>query len=219
METVKNFTDVLLDGDQDKAWEYVINEVDKGTSTKDIFFGLLTPAMVEIGQKWQENEISVADEHLATTTCDFTLARYKHEVLLPRIQNKPQDQGRALFFCVEKEEHDLGIRMIAQIFEENGYEVRLMGANLPVEFVLTMAVKWEPDVIGMSASMLKQGERVPSYIQRLMERFEQTELLIGGRFLSLPDQLLDKADDSKVTIIQEGSELSAWMAARVEGGK
>lgn len=219
METVTDFTHVLLDGDQDRAWEYVIHEVEKGTSTEDIFYKLLTPAMVEIGQKWQENEISVADEHLATTTCDFTLARYKHEILLPRIKNQEQDQGRALFFCVEKEEHDLGIRMIAQIFEEKGYEVRLMGANLPVEFVLTMAVNWEPGVIGMSASMLKQGERVPTYIQRLMERFDNTELLIGGRFLTLPDRLLDKADDSKVTIIQEGSELTAWLSDRAKGGK
>ncbi|AJD90507.1 hypothetical protein JMA_11900 [Jeotgalibacillus malaysiensis] len=219
METVTDFTHVLLDGDQDKAWEYVINEVNNGASTEEIFYQLLTPAMVKIGQKWQENEISVADEHLATTTCDFTLARYKHEILLPRISNREQDQGKALFFCVEKEEHDLGIRMIAQIFEEKGFDVRMMGANLPVEFVLTMAVNWEPDVIGMSASMLKQGERVPSYIQRLMERFENIELLIGGRFLSLPDQLLDKADDSKVTIIQEGSELTDWLDDRTKGGK
>ncbi|WP_227396899.1 cobalamin B12-binding domain-containing protein [Jeotgalibacillus aurantiacus] len=208
------FTEALLNGDQDACWSMVQECVNAGQTTEQIYYHVMTPAMVEIGRLWQENEISVADEHLATTTCDFTMSRYKHEVLLPRIQGQPQDQGRALFFCVEQEEHDLGIRMIAQIFEEKGYLVRMMGANLPVEYALSMAVNWEPDVMGVSASMIKQGEKVPSYIQRLMERFPSVELLIGGRFLTYPEQSLQNVPEERVTLIKDGNGLTSWFAGR-----
>jgi len=209
--TIDSFTTALLAGDQDTSWSIINDCVKEGQTTDFIFHQLVTPSMFKVGSLWQENEISVADEHLATSTCDFILARYKFEILLPRIQHKEKIMGKALFFCVENEEHDLGIRMTAQLFEEKGFEVRMMGANLPLEYVATMVTDWEPKVVGVSASMLEQGKSVPAYIQGLMEVLKEAELLIGGRYLSLSTEETFDSITNRVTMIRSPENLKLWM--------
>ncbi|MDG5473259.1 cobalamin-dependent protein [Jeotgalibacillus sp. ET6] len=207
----QSFTNEILSGDQESSWSIIKQAVDEGKKTDYIFHHIITPSMVEIGALWQENKISVADEHLATATCDFILARYKFEILQPRINQKDSVMGKALFFCVENEEHDLGIRMTAQLFEEEGYNVRMMGANLPLEYVKEMASVWMPDVVGVSASMLAQGKKVPSYIQSFMETLDGTELLVGGRYLSLQAEEALQSINHRVTMVRSPEDLSKWM--------
>jgi len=201
----------LLAGDQETSWTIIKDLVKEGQPTDYIFHQIVTPSMIKVGNMWQENEISVADEHLATSTCDFILARYKFEILLPRLQYKEKSMGKALFFCVENEEHDLGIRMTAQLFEEEGFEVRMMGANLPLEYVSSMAIEWEPNIVGVSASMLEQGKSVPTYIHGLMDVLKDAELLIGGRYLSLSTEEAFESLTNRVTTVRSPDTLKSWM--------
>ncbi|TDL30737.1 cobalamin-binding protein [Jeotgalibacillus sp. S-D1] len=218
-DTIRSFTDAILTGDQEAGWNVIQRAVNQGHGTDHIFHHIITPSMVEVGRLWQENEITVADEHLATSTCDFTLARYKHEIILPRIDGKDKTKGKSLFFCVEHEEHDLGIRMTAQLFEEAGYEVRMMGANLPLEYASKMAAAWQPDVVGVSASMLEQGKKMPSYIEGLMQTLDTTELLIGGRYLSLSTEEQLDSITNRVTMVRMPEDLRNWMnGSTIEGG-
>ncbi|KIL47084.1 cobalamin B12-binding domain-containing protein [Jeotgalibacillus campisalis] len=207
----ESLTRTFLAGDQEASWSIIRQAVDEGKTTDFIFNYIITPSMVEVGVLWQENEISVADEHLATTTCDFILARYKFEILHARIRKADPVKGKALFFCVENEQHDLGIRMTAQLFEEEGYDVRMIGSNLPLEYVKDMASVWLPDVVGVSASMLEQGEKVPDYIQSLMETLEEAELLVGGRYLSLQAEEALHSIHDRVTMVRSPESLSEWM--------
>ncbi|WP_167578703.1 B12-binding domain-containing protein [Jeotgalibacillus proteolyticus] len=66
---VNAFTDALLAGDQEKSWSVINEAVFDGCETKFIFH-FITPSMVEIGRLWQENKITVADEHLKRSEPD-----------------------------------------------------------------------------------------------------------------------------------------------------
>ncbi|MEK1829221.1 B12-binding domain-containing protein [Priestia megaterium] len=74
---VQKFVGYLLAGDQDSAWEVVLEEIHQGKNSLDIYENLITTAMRVTGDMWEENIISVADEHVATTTCDYVLTRYR----------------------------------------------------------------------------------------------------------------------------------------------
>lgn len=74
---VQKFVGYLLAGDQDSAWEIVLEEIQQGKNSLDIYENLITTAMRVTGDMWEENIISVADEHVATTTCDYVLTRYR----------------------------------------------------------------------------------------------------------------------------------------------
>lgn len=78
-ECGKTLALLFLEGNQDAAWEYIDQISKAGKDSLYIYETVFTAAMRHIGYLWEINEISVADEHLATSTCDFLLARYLFE--------------------------------------------------------------------------------------------------------------------------------------------
>lgn len=184
-EKVFDLAQYLLEGDQEGAWELIDLEQKAGRDSIYIYETLIANAMRHIGTLWETNKITVADEHLATSTCDFLLARYiwgkKREIQESSLQRK------AMFLCVESEQHYLGIKMASQLFIENGWETRFHGANLPLEYVKKAAEDWKPDVICLSFSILYHAEHLAPYISELESLPNRPSIIVGGR-------LLDKYD-------------------------
>ncbi|WP_254434125.1 B12-binding domain-containing protein [Halobacillus sp. Marseille-Q1614] len=64
----------FLEGDEEGALEYIEGLFSKYPRLY-LYEDIITPAMYHVGELWEKNEISVADEHLATAICDFVLSR------------------------------------------------------------------------------------------------------------------------------------------------
>jgi len=140
-----------LAGDRKEALRLVIEEgVERGVSVPDLQLDVVQSAQYEIGRLWQENMISIAQEHLATGISQLVLAHlYEY---LPR---QEAIGPRALVACVLGELHDMGARIAADHFEIRGYDVRFLGASVPRESLVQMVKKERPDVVALSASMTK----------------------------------------------------------------
>src|SRR6476661_3908014 len=72
-ELLEALLDALLEVDQAAALAIVAQAVKAGWSADDVRFGLITPALYEVGVRWQRAEIGVAEEHLATSVCEWLL--------------------------------------------------------------------------------------------------------------------------------------------------
>ncbi|MFS0636787.1 B12-binding domain-containing protein [Mesobacillus foraminis] len=175
---------LLLKGDQDAAWR-LIDEISKsGKDSLYIYESVITGAMRHIGYLWETNEISVADEHLATSTCDFLLARYLFE---KKKDQKSVSSKKAMFLCVESEQHYLGLKMTSQLFSEAGWDTRFHGPNLPLESVKKAAEEWKPDVICLSFSILYHAEHLGPYIGGLEKLPNRPTVIVGGRLVEKYD--------------------------------
>ncbi|MDQ0273171.1 methanogenic corrinoid protein MtbC1 [Cytobacillus purgationiresistens] len=165
-----------------EAWDYVENH--QHLSNLEIYQELLTPAMKHIGLKWENFEITVAEEHLASGVCDLILTRlgFKHKKSIQEL-NAP----RAMFFCVDSEQHYLGLKMVSSLFEEKGWNVHFLGANLPVQYALQAAKDWKPDVIGMSVSIATHLPKLREYTDAFACLPKKPAVLIGGRLAEIFD--------------------------------
>lgn len=176
-ERVLSMTAALLDGDAARAGGIVEAELDAGKAPSEIADELITSAMQEVGRRWQLDEISVADEHLATATTRKVLAD-----LYRRRRFEEPGRGRVLLACVEGCRHSLGLEMVGDSFEEEGWEVRQLGADVPVEHLVEHASSWSPDVVCLSISMPQQLPAARQTIEGLQEATSQAVwILIGGR--------------------------------------
>lgn len=193
---------LFLDGDEEQAISY-INDLLNELPRAYLFEEVITPSMYYIGQLWEQNEISVADEHLATAVCDFVLSSLKDE----RPKRKV-NQHKALLFGVEKEQHYLGMKIVAETFKEQGWKVRYLGPDLPLEHSLTQIKAFKPDVIGLSAAL---SYRLPT-IKTIIERLETLEwkplIMIGGRMATKFD--LEEFESEQVMVIKGLPHLSQW---------
>lgn len=205
---VHEFAKSLLNGDQDGAWNIVMSEIDHQDTRKEVFEQLITKAMQHIGELWETDKISVADEHLATSTCEYILARFHYD--MKKNSNVLQIKAKkAMFLCLENEQHDIGLKMVEQLFEEHGWNTRLLGANLPLEYAVKAANKWKPSVIGLSFSIWYHADVLKTYIKVLEALPHQPTVIVGGRLLSNYD--FTSHCSNKTKLFPSLNELQGWL--------
>ena len=155
LELRQRYVDALVAGDLALA-ERLIE--DSGTDIRSLYLQVLQPALYEIGRRWQEAEISVAQEHLATATTQSLMAR-----LAGRFDDRaPRRDRRVLVACAEGELHSIGVRMVADFLEADGWDVLFVGALSPPAAVAELATAQRVDVVALSAAL---GQRVPEIRQ------------------------------------------------------
>ncbi|KZZ85122.1 cobalamin B12-binding domain-containing protein [Bacillus sp. SJS] len=182
---VEELSKLLLNGKVMKAWTY-LESVTFGKDSIE-FYDALKETMYYIGELWEENVITVADEHVASHVCKNLLSyKYYHMMKHPH-EVRPLKKKKAMFFCVEGEEHDLGVHMIANYFQENGWESQCLGANLPLEHALDFADKYQPEVIGISVNIAYNLPLINKYIYELEKLPFGPTIMVGGKLAESHD--------------------------------
>ncbi len=121
----------LLDRSEEEATRVLLDLQEAGRGTAEIYERVISPALAEIGRMWHLGEATVADEHFATGTTRLIMAE------LRRHAPRAAPCGRSvLCTAVGGDLHDLGIRMVADVFEFAGWESQCLGADMPSEAVV-----------------------------------------------------------------------------------
>lgn len=199
---VEKLARLFLDGNHAEALRFIKQQPNQ--SRMVLFRDLFTPAMYFIGDLWENNEISVADEHLATGVCDFVLSR-----LFQVSEEKMGTGNKAMFFCLQGEQHYLGIKMINSLFEERDWETRYFGASLPLEYALKSALQWKPEVIGLSVSIVYNLPVLKNYVRTLSALPHKPVILIGGRLAYKYD--LEPYTNNQGIIIKSLEQAEKWL--------
>lgn len=178
------YLELLLGGDRAGASRLVLDLAEGGAPIREIYLGLFEPVQREIGRLWQLNRISVAHEHYCTAATQMIMSQ-----LHPRIFSTPRVGRKLVATCVGGELHEIGVRMVADLFELEGWDTYYLGSNVPVDGVVRAALEQEPDVIAISATMTFHLPRVREAVQALRSRAElsRSRILVGGYpFLKAP---------------------------------
>ncbi|SFF90826.1 Methanogenic corrinoid protein MtbC1 [Halobacillus alkaliphilus] len=208
----KQLAQYFLNGDEDGALDYM-EELVKVHSKAFLYQEIITPAMYYIGELWEQNKITVADEHLATAICDFSLSRLESE--LKPIKGKHQTNYKALLFGVEDEQHYIGLKMVADTFKEQGWRVRYLGPNLSMEHSMSQIEKFRPDVIGLSAALSYRLPVLKKVLYRFMELEWKPLVMIGGRMAKKFQ--LDEFESAQVMVVKDLNHLYQWFNEGREG--
>lgn len=207
------FTEALLDGDHGAAFS-IVREVSRETGRLALFRDLITPSMYAVGYKWEQGDITVAEEHLATGVCDFVLTQLEYELVS---QSKKIDaEPKALFFSMENEKHYLGLKMVSILFRERGWNVKFLQSDLPIELALQEAARWKPSVIGLSFSLSYRAEELSGYLEGFQQQSREADILVGGRLVSKFDFAAIAAN---TTFLKDLNELTAWFKTTEKTGR
>ena len=210
-QTPEKLAEILLSGDSVAAWQYIHN----GQSAHEIYQQLITPAMRHIGSLWETNQISVADEHVATAVCDMVISRLGFE---RRKQATGSPARKAAFLCLEGERHYLGLKMACQLFDEYGWDTKFFGADLPLDLAIDALKRWEPEVIGLSVTIVHNLPRLGDYINQLLAMPHSPSLLVGSR-LAGKYSLDTQHAGERVIILENYDEMDRWLTQHLRGGK
>lgn len=184
-ELAGRYLKVLLGAERHLASRLVMEAVESGVSVKDIYLHVFQPCQREIGRLWQTNQVSVAQEHYCTAATQLIMSQ-----LYPYVFNT-EKIGRCLVAtCVGGELHEIGMRMVADFFEMEGWDTYYLGANTPSKSVLQAIEEREAHVLGVSATITFNVGAVADLIAdlRTSEVGKDVRVLVGGRpFLIAPN--------------------------------
>ena len=175
-ETYNNYFNHLIKGEKNECLANVDYLLDIGTPIETIYTQLFQRSLYQVGEYWEKNMISVATEHMATAITENIMIR-----LQPRFFTTERTGKRAVIACVANEYHQVGAKMIADIFEMHGWDGFFIGANTPFRELVRFIESQKPDIIGISLSIYFNMEELKTTLMHIRKHFPAIPVLVGGQ--------------------------------------
>lgn len=171
------YLEAQLAGDLARALRLLLSEgVGRGLAVPLLQRSVLREAQREIGRLWQENRISVAQEHMATAISN-TVLNYLYEAA----RRAPSNGKRVLVSCVEGELHDFPARLVANGLDLAGFEVRYLGPDVPTQRLVTDVANEQPDLVALSATMTFNLPALQDAVRQLRAQAgPRMPIMVGG---------------------------------------
>jgi methanogenic corrinoid protein MtbC1 len=134
---------------------------------------VLAPLLDRVGEGWASGKLTVAQEHLASGIVRAHLERRLTDARGPI-------RGVAVLACAPGERHELGLLMLALLLRADGWQVRYLGADTPVEDAVRLAGEVAAALICLSASVASALPALGSGLEHASLP-ERTRLVLGGR--------------------------------------
>ena len=179
-ELGRAYADALLSADEAAAEIAIREAMDAGLDTARIDDEIIAPALWRIGDLWERGEISVADEHIATEISIRVLA------LQREAQRVAQTRGehRVLLAAPAGEQHIVALRMVDDLLRNAGYEVAMLGSDVPEDALMVLMHRRPPDVVCLTSTMVDPAGEVLATIDALQRRWPAMGFVNGGSALA-----------------------------------
>jgi len=205
----KDYLDAILTNQTRMAYT-IINDAKKdGIPLTSIYEEILAKVMYEIGILWHKHIITVDKEHYATSVTQTVMSGFYDEIF-----SRPR-QNRVLVSCaVGSELHEMGIRMLSDIFEFYGWDTFYLGAALPKNALLDAINEHKPDLVALSVTMPPYLSMCEEIVLTVKEKYPDVKLAVGGQAFKNTDKLWEKWD---IDFYSETSEdLVTWAEENIK---
>jgi methanogenic corrinoid protein MtbC1 len=172
----RQYLEHLLAGNK-KSCITIINELlGRNIDIKDLYTNLFQRSMYEVGHLWESNQISIATEHLATFSTEGLL-----NLVYPVLFSTPRVGKKAVISCVKNGYHQVGGKMVADIFELKGWDGYFLGANTPSRALVQFIDEQKPRLVGLSISILSNLVHLQHTLKILRTTFPNLDIILGGQ--------------------------------------
>ncbi len=173
----QQYLNALLRMERHAASQLVLEAVASGVSVRDIYLSVFQPVQYEIGRLWQINKMSVAQEHYCTATTQLVMSQ-----LYPYIFTGQAEKRVVVATCVGNELHEIGVRMVADFFEMDGWNSIYLGANVPTDALLTTLYSQQADLVCLAVTMTYHLRSAQEIIATMRSHAElsHVKILVGG---------------------------------------
>lgn len=172
-----SYLELLLRHDAETAVVLLLNAVHDGLPLKELYLKVLQPTQYELGKLWQLGNISIAEEHYCTAATQQVMSR-----LYPKIFSTPRNGKTLVAACASSELHEVGLRMVADLFELDGWDTHFFSAVTPHCQVIQALSDTRADLLALSATMASNVGDVHKLIQAVHAAGLPTavKIMVGG---------------------------------------
>jgi MerR family transcriptional regulator, light-induced transcriptional regulator len=147
-----------------------------GLGPKVVYLQVLMPAQREVGRLWHTGDITIAEEHMVTSTTQRAMA------VIAANGAPPEANGRTVVLAaVAGNVHDVGLRALADLYQLGGWRVIFVGSDVPAQELPNLLAFFEVDLLVLGATLGTHVPRVEQAIRSIRERCERpVKVVVGG---------------------------------------
>ncbi len=181
---------LLLEYRNKEALHLIQDTAASGVPMEQILLEVLRPAQIELGRLWYTRKIGVDVEHIGTSTTQQAMA-----LCFPEILRRPGgEERRVLACCVGNELHEVGIRMITDLFELRGWDCLLLGSSVPTPAVLDALRNTRPALVVLSVTLPRHLPICLDIVRAIHREGLDVKIAVGGRAFASTDGIWSKWD-------------------------
>lgn len=175
---VQSFLDSLIEPDEQQAEDLTRDYIKAAADVPIWWEDVITPALRMIGRLWSEDQLTVAQEHIATAMTQRILSR-----CFPALPRRSKPRGMLAVVVPPGEIHDVGASMVRDCLQLAGFGVLFTGANTPIHSVQALLEYNELDALMISTTLPFNLPAVEDMIGDIREHHALADLpiIVGGQ--------------------------------------
>ena len=178
MEKLNLLYEAILKGDLNKAVEMTKEAIEENVDPQLIINNYMSPAMEEVGARFESGEAFVPELLLAARAMKGSL-----ELLKPLLtENASARLGKVVIGTVKGDLHDIGKNLVASMLEGCGFEVINLGVDISSEKFVSAIKEHNADILCMSALLTTTMNYMKEVIDALGASGirQEVKVMIGG---------------------------------------
>ena len=179
----EQYLQALLHGERHRASRLVLDAARSGVSIKAIYLQVFQVAQREVGRLFQVKQATIAEEHYCTAATQLIMGQLSSFVF------GTERVGRSMVAAaVVGESHDIGIRMVADFSEMEGWDTYYLGANTPVAAIVEAILERKATLLALSVTTSIHVGLAATAIEAVRAASPGVRILVGGYpFLVSPE--------------------------------
>ena len=208
----KQLVDWLADMYEDEAIELSNKMLLEDKKDPMRVLELCRAAMDIVGQRFEEGEYFLPELVLAGEMLD-NIGAVAKPLIKQTEGGEQQKLGKVLIGTVHGDLHDIGKNIVSFMLDINGFEVKDIGIDVPVQTFIDEINEFQPDVVGLSGFLTlafdSMKETIEAFDQAGMR--EKFKIMIGGGQIDETVRSYTGADAFGINAVEAVNLCKDWM--------
>lgn len=176
MELYDELSQFVQQGRLPKVKELVSAALEQGVPAQDILDHALLAGMEIVGVKFKNNQVFIPEVMIAARAMNAGI-----ELLRPSLVAAGEKQkGTVVLGSVKGDLHDIGKNLVKMMMEGRGIRVIDLGADVPAQRFIDMAIENNAQVIACSALLTTVMNEMKTVVALVRERGLDMKIMVGG---------------------------------------
>ncbi|MCG6878438.1 MAG: cobalamin-dependent protein [Deltaproteobacteria bacterium] len=181
MKETEKLTEAIVEMEEEQAMALTRELLESGTAPMAIFEAY-QDALVAVGKRFEKGVYFIPELILSGNMMNEAMEIIKPYLDGQIVRDEREKIGKILMATVEGDIHDIGKNIVSALLDLNGFEVKDLGVDVPIDKIVSEAREFGADIVGLSGLLTLAFDPMKELVDKLeaADLRQTIKVIIGG---------------------------------------